>query len=204
MQYPLLRAVHGSAALAVAVAINGKHSTAPGRAGSVLRLLIHCLPFGSITSAEQITKFSSEITGSGCILQKVRLEYLMVLPGFHGEMPFGIQLPSTFLCPCAAEHQLTAEIHPAAFVVGTQSGNTPCRRTLVSLSLAAGAAAQRQRVGTVHCCTGQSLGLDVGSVERKDCPVKFMKDCNLRSINNRAIMTQGQGFGFFWPLAGHV
>lgn len=75
----------------------------------------------------------------------------MVLPGFHGEMPFGIQLPSTFLCLCAAEHQLTAEIHPAAFVVGTQSGNTPCRSTLVSLSLAAGAAAQRQRVGTVHC-----------------------------------------------------
>lgn len=32
MQYPLLCAVCGSAALAVPVAINGKHSTAPGRA----------------------------------------------------------------------------------------------------------------------------------------------------------------------------
>lgn len=41
------------------------------------------LPSGRITSAEQITKFSSEITGSDCILLKVRLEYLMGLSGFH-------------------------------------------------------------------------------------------------------------------------
>lgn len=175
----------------------------------MLCLLIHCLPFGSITSAEQITKFSSEITGSGCILQKVRLEYLMVLPAFHGEMPFGIQLPSTFLCWCAAECQLTAEIHLAAFAVGAQSGNIPCRSTLVSLSLAAGAAAWGQCLGTVHCW-GTKLhrakagaGCEISGEKR---PLKFMKDCNLRSMYNRVTMTQEQGFGFLsvWPLAGHV
>lgn len=29
-----------------------------------------------------------------------------------------------------------------------------------------------------------------------DCTLKFMKEYNLRSMNNRATITQGWGFGF--------
>lgn len=34
------------------------------------------------------------------------------------------------------------------------------------------------------------------SGEKMDCTLKFMKEYNLRSMNNRATITQGWGFGF--------
>lgn len=52
-------------------------------------------PLGSIASAGQTAEFSGEMTGSSGVLQKVRLEYLLMLPGFQAEMPSGLRLLST-------------------------------------------------------------------------------------------------------------